>query len=88
MGTDGELVGRRVKTLCGRDADRVMLVVGEEGDFVLLADGRIRKLSSPKLKRKKHVLPLPGNGEEAAKLIRSGSADDGKLRELLCNTEE
>lgn len=87
INTDGELVGRRARSLCGRDAENVMLIVGEDGDYVFLADGKIRKISSPKPKRKKHVLLLPGDGTEAAKLIRGG-ADDSVLRSLLCNTEE
>ena len=88
IGTDGELVGRKVISLCGRDAERVMLIVGTDGDFVFLADGRTRKLSSPKAKRMKHVRLLPGEISEAAELIRSGKADDAKIRGLLCNTEE
>lgn len=88
MSTDGELVGRMARSLCGRDAESVMLIVGTDGDYVFLADGRTRKLSSPKAKRKKHVLLLPGEIPEAAELIRSGSADDSVIRRLLCNTEE
>ena len=88
METGGELVGRKAVSLCGRDAERVMLIVGTDGDFVFLADGRTRRLSSPKAKRRKHVLLLPDEIPEAAELIRSGKADDAKLRSLLCNTEE
>lgn len=86
--TDGELIGRKARSLCGRDADSVMLIVGEDGDYLFLADGKTRKMSSPKPKRKKHVLLLPDDGTEAAKLIRGGKADDSILRSLLRNTEE
>ena len=88
IGTDGELVGRKARSLCGRDADSVMLIVGEDGDYVFLADGKTRRVSAPKPKRKKHVELLPSDGTEAAKLIRSGKADDKTVRSLLCNTEE
>ena len=57
----------------GHDRGTVYLVLGEDGDRLLLADGRLRKLSRPKRKNRKHVIFLPGLTE----------AERGKLHEPL-----
>ncbi len=45
-----------VRSIKGHDEGRVYLVVSEVNEnFVLLVDGKYRKLDNPKLKRKKHV---------------------------------
>ncbi len=44
-----------VLSLTGRDRGQLMLVVAEEGDFLLLANGRARRAERPKRKRRKHV---------------------------------
>ena len=36
-----------VLSLTGRDKGRLMLVMAEEGDFLLLANGRARRAESP-----------------------------------------
>lgn len=42
--------------MCGRDRKRLFAVVGVlDEDFVLLADGALRRLASPKRKRLKHL---------------------------------
>ena len=49
-------VGFLAYSLCGRDRKRLFCVVGvSDEDFVLLADGNLRKLSRPKRKRLKHL---------------------------------
>lgn len=56
-------VGNVVKSLKGHDTGRVYLVVAVlNADFVLLADGKYRKLDYPKQKRIKH-LELLGEGQ-------------------------
>ena len=42
--------GRIVKASAGRDGGRYFAVVGEKDGFILIADGKTRKLSSPKRK--------------------------------------
>ncbi len=48
-------IGQIVRSKAGRDKDRWMLVVGIDGDYVLLADGDLRKISLPKRKKIKHI---------------------------------
>ncbi len=48
-------LGDLVLSLRGRDAGRVLYVVGVRGDDLLLADGRVRMIELPKRKKRKHV---------------------------------
>ena len=49
-------VGNVVKSIKGHDAQRLYLVIAVlNADFVLLCDGKYRKLDNPKQKRVKHV---------------------------------
>ena len=56
------LTGRYVRSLSGRDKGMILVVVGvtDEG-YLLLADGKTRRLETPKKKKQKHVkmLSLP-----------------------------
>lgn len=48
-------IGMVVRSLVGRDKGKFMVVVSMENGFVYLADGKERKLASPKKKNAKHV---------------------------------
>lgn len=47
--------GGVIISLAGHDKGRLMLVVGADGDRILVADGKERKLASPKKKNKGHI---------------------------------
>lgn len=44
-----------VKSAAGRDKGKFMVIVSLDGDFAFIADGKERKLASPKKKRIKHI---------------------------------
>lgn len=48
-------IGSIVETLNGRDYQKYFCVVGIVGDYVMLADGKSRKIEAPKRKKLKHV---------------------------------
>ncbi|MGN0675556.1 MAG: hypothetical protein ACI4KG_07375 [Oscillospiraceae bacterium] len=49
--------GMIVRSLAGRDKGRFLAVVSASEGFVFLADGKERKLASPKKKNEKHIAP-------------------------------
>lgn len=49
--------GSVVKALAGRDQGSFFVAVAAEDRFVYIADGKERKLSSPKRKNVKHISP-------------------------------
>lgn len=48
-------IGRVVCSKAGRDQGRFLVVVGYEGEYFLLADGKERPLERPKRKRRIHL---------------------------------
>ena len=44
-----------VKSIAGRDKGKFFFVMDVEGEYLLLADGKIRRLESPKRKKRKHA---------------------------------
>lgn len=47
--------GTVVTCLCGREKDRKLCVVGLQDGYLLLCDGKERRLEKPKRKNPKHV---------------------------------
>lgn len=73
-----------VLSLAGHDKGKLFLVVREEGDFLLLADGKGRKLATPKRKRRKHVRCVGTSAHPAAERLHRGEAvSDRQLRAVL-----
>ncbi len=50
-------VGTVVKSLAGRDKDKLLSVVGESGNHILVCDGKERPLERPKQKNTRHLKP-------------------------------
>ena len=69
-------IGNIVISSAGHDSGRPMLVVGADGGFVFVADGKERKLDSPKKKNIKHV-------RRTLSTIELEGLTDKKLRQTL-----
>lgn len=88
METKDILTAQTVISLKGHDTGRLYIVVAVVSeDFILVADGDKRKLSNPKLKRKKHLRflkPQEGEGrKELSDALESGKLSDGEIRKHL-----
>jgi len=44
-----------VRSGAGRDKGKLFVVLAVEGEYLLLADGKSRKLEAPKRKKRRHV---------------------------------
>ncbi|MFA5449940.1 MAG: KOW domain-containing RNA-binding protein [Clostridia bacterium] len=78
-------LGSVVYSKAGRDSGRFFTVVEiTDADFVKIADGKLRKLASPKKKRIKH---LKSQGvilaEIAEKLVAGEEIKDAEVRKAL-----
>jgi hypothetical protein len=49
--------GQLVTSRAGRDKGQAFIVLGVEGDRVLVADGRLRRVARPKRKNVRHLQP-------------------------------
>ena len=65
-----------VKSIAGRDAGSLFFVLATEGDFLLLADGRRRRVESPELVEE-------GSGPAADKIRSSEKITNSELRKAL-----
>ena len=59
-----------VITTAGRDQGSLFYVIGTDGEFLMLANGKDRTLEKPKRKKRKHI----------QKVLRSETRVAGKLR--------
>ena len=73
-----------VRSTAGRDAGSLFFVLSTEGDFLVLADGKHRRLENPKRKRKKHVLPVGESHTAVAEKIKSNDKiTNSELRKAI-----
>lgn len=68
--------GSVVKSLAGRDQGSYFVAVAVKDRFVFIADGKERKLESPKRKNVKHISPTQ-------KVIDTKELTNKKLKKLL-----
>lgn len=68
--------GMIVKAKAGRDNGRYFVVVGAENAHILIADGKTRKLATPKRKNVRHLV-------FTEKSIELNGITDKKLRNVL-----
>ena len=71
-------VGQIVRSLAGHDKQGLFCVIGAQGEHLLLADGKRRKVASPKRKKCGHVSPLGASGHPAGQPV-----SDRELRRAL-----
>ncbi|MDR0841347.1 MAG: KOW domain-containing RNA-binding protein [Christensenellaceae bacterium] len=80
-------IGRVAVATAGRGKGKRFVVVAEEGaEYLLLCDGRTRKLNKPKRKKRRH-LQLEAHGVEP-QLLRGDAADANIRRELRALTHQ
>ena len=68
-----KMLGRLVKSTAGRDCGRLFIVVGEiDEKYILLADGDLRSIDSPKKKKLKHVKVYDAQAEQVSGQLCEG----------------
>ena len=73
-----------VRSVAGRDAGSLFFVLATEEDFLLLADGKQRRLEHPKRKRRKHVALVGESHSLVAEKIRSSEKiTNSELRKAI-----
>ena len=79
-----------VRSKAGRDQGRLFLVVEEvDDDFVMIANGDLRKMDRQKKKRRKHLKPTGCVVEALQQRLSQGKpVEDHELRAWLSEEEE
>ena len=60
-----------VRSDAGRDKGKLFVVLAAEGEYLLLADGKSRKVESPKRKKRRHVLFVAADETRLSEKIKS-----------------
>ena len=73
-----------VRSTAGRDRDKIFFVLDTDGEFLLLADGKTRRLEQPKRKKRKHTVFVARKECLTAERIRSEEkVTNSELRRTL-----
>ena len=86
-----DYTGWLVRAEAGRDKGGLFCVVGMEGDLLLLADGKRRKVLHPKRKKLGHLTPLDSarfDHPAIGKLKQGEPVSDRELRRALAAFKE
>ena len=60
-----------VRSDAGRDKGKLFVMLAVEGEYLLLADGKCRKVESPKRKKRRHVLFVAADENRLSEKIKS-----------------
>ncbi|WP_298024380.1 KOW domain-containing RNA-binding protein [uncultured Dysosmobacter sp.] len=78
-----------VRSDAGRDRGKLFVVLAVEGEFLLLADGKSRKVESPKRKKRRHVLFVAADENRLSEKIKSEEkVTNSELRRTLAAYRE
>ena len=73
-----------VSPTAGRESGKLYYIVGVDGEYILLANGKDRSLEQPKRKKRKHANKVLRSETRVAEKIRSGDKVlDSELRRDL-----
>ena len=74
MPSENLSLGQLVRASCGRDEGKYFFIIKKvEESFVLISDGKSRKLDKPKLKKIKHLIVEKYVNEEIKMLLQNGN---------------
>ena len=89
MEPDCKRISDVVVSAAGRDRGQMFYVIGTEGVYTLLANGKDRPLEKPKRKKVKHVSKvLRAETRVAAKLIAGDKVLNSELRKDLAHIRQ
>ena len=73
-----------VRSSAGRDRGKLFVVLAVEGEYLLLADGKSRKVESPKRKKRRHVRFVAADESRLSEEIRGEAhITNSELRRTL-----
>ena len=64
-------IANLVQATAGREQGKYFFVLETDGEYLLLADGKSRRIEAPKRKSRKHVRFIAESAEPVAEKIRS-----------------
>ncbi len=83
-------IGDIVYSRAGRDQGRYFLVIGlVDEQYVLIADGKLRRIETPKRKKVKHLRALPQQDLRICEKVRNGEKlTNSEIRREMASLSE
>ena len=79
-------VGSVCLSIAGHDeGSTVVIVAGLDNNYVLVADGKTRKIISPKKKKMRHLNMISRLSDKDTEIIRANMANDSCLRKMIAS---
>ena len=78
-----------VRSDAGRDKGKLFVVLAVEGEYLLLADGKSRRVEAPKRKKRRHVLFVAAEETRVSEKIKNNEKiTNSELRRTLAAYRE
>ena len=78
-----------VRSDAGRDRGKLFIVLAVEGEYLLLADGKGRKVEDPKRKKRRHVLFVAAEETRVSEKIKNNEKiTNSEIRRTLAAYRE
>jgi len=78
--------GRAVLSTAGRDKGRKLIVLSADGEYAYAADGDLRRVETPKKKKKKHIKATAEYFSSIAATVTEGKMpSNAEIRRCLQN---
>ena len=78
-----------VRSGAGRDKGKLFVVLAVEGEYLLLADGKSRRVEAPKRKKRRHVLFVAAEETRVSEKIKNNEkVTNSELRRTLAAYRE
>ena len=73
-----------IRSDAGRDKGKLFVVLAVEGEYLLLADGKSRRVEAPKRKKRRHVLFVAAEETRVSEKIKNNEkVTNSELRRTL-----
>ena len=72
------MTGLLASSKAGHDKDKIYVIIREDKEYVWLADGKLKRVSEPKKKKKKHIQVIKcfQNEDIKARLLENKEVSD------------
>lgn len=78
------VVGQLVFSKSGRDKGKLFIIISVKDEYIYLVDGKLRKVETPKKKKKKHVQKTKHVIETIKKKVKEDSKlNNAEIRKAL-----
>ena len=78
-----------IRSDAGRDKGKLFVVLAVEGEYLLLADGKSRRVETPKRKKRRHVLFVAAEETRVSEKIKNNEkVSNSELRRTLAAYRE